>query len=64
MQLNSLSPEDRRTLFERDQRIEAVLFKLATSLADAGHIWSNEERSAFDWAARNLKKDMELLVAA
>lgn len=64
MNISGLSLEQKRDLYERDQRIEAVLFKLATALADAGHVWTDEERRGFDWAARTLKKDQEALVAA
>lgn len=61
MNFDGLTPEGRSQLFDRFRRYEALINKMGVSLAQEEHTWSDDERKAFDWAARTLEQDIKSL---
>lgn len=61
LNLDGLSQQSRLDLFDRFRRYEALISKLGVSLAQEEHKWSDEERKAYDWAARTLERDIQEL---
>lgn len=61
MNFDGLSQEGRLALFDRFRKYEALISKLGVSLAQEDHQWSDDERKAYDWAARTLEQDIASL---
>jgi hypothetical protein len=58
-----MSLNEKRELFDRDQRLFTVIQMLGLKLADAGYTWQESERKAYDWAWRTLQNEMKELAA-
>lgn len=58
-----MSLNEKRDLFERDQRLFTVVQMLGTKLTDAGYTWNDAERRAYDWAWHTLQTEMKALAA-